>query len=355
MLDELTDAQVRCCWVGDGPIGDADGWVRSTPRDHRATCRPRSSPRTYRSHELLAALGGGGAHFFDALLPSGSGCRRSRRSTSTALWELVWAAWCSSDTFAPVRSLAASGRSPKAQPAYRQHPSDRLAGGGWSGRALGAYAPGSQPPRRRVAGHWSQRSPPMRVRAHGLEHLRPAGPLRRGHPRQRAHRERRRRVRSRLPGAAVSRRARPVSPRILRRGSGRGPVRPNRRRGPAAQASINANRPNQAPWCSPLPTLPTRTAPRCPGLIAKGIDPGARRVRSWSWSAENSTFYVERGGRTLLSFTDDSGRAGPGRHSLSLGRSPGAARQADRGAGRRGARLRFGHGESRLCRTRASR
>ena len=65
-------------------------------------------------------------------------------------------------------------------------------------------------------------------------------------------------------------------------------------------------------------------------------------------------FYVERGGKTLLSFTEDpSGwlrqpsRPGPGG-------AAGPARQADRRAGRRGPRLRLGPRQRRPCRRPAS-
>ncbi len=78
MLDELT-ASGEVTWVGDGGIGDSDGWVRwyvagAEPSEVRA-------PAHHRSQELLDALAGGGAYFFDALLPPGSlgSPRRVRR------------------------------------------------------------------------------------------------------------------------------------------------------------------------------------------------------------------------------------------------------------------------------------
>src|SRR6185436_6009187 len=154
MLDELTAAG-EICWVGDGPIGDSDGWVRwyvADQQQHPA----RSEPEQYRSQEILAALAERGASFFDNLLPSGSAVA-DREQYVAALWELVWAGLVTADTFAPVRSLATSGvhRRPS-RPVARTH-RVRLAGGG-----LG------RPPRMprlttpKTAGRWSlvERSSP---------------------------------------------------------------------------------------------------------------------------------------------------------------------------------------------------
>jgi len=127
MLDELTAAG-EICWVGDGPIGDSDGWVRwyvANQQQHPA----RGEPEQYRSQEILAALAERGASFFDNLLPSGSAVA-DREQYVAALWELVWAGLVTADTFAPVRSLATSGvhRRPS-RPVARTH-RVRLAGGG---------------------------------------------------------------------------------------------------------------------------------------------------------------------------------------------------------------------------------
>ena len=85
MLDELTSSG-EIFWVGDGPIGENDGWVRwyvGDPEPHAADVEPA----TWRGQELLAALGGGGAYFFDALLPSGVGVSdRSDYVTRCGTW-----------------------------------------------------------------------------------------------------------------------------------------------------------------------------------------------------------------------------------------------------------------------------
>jgi ATP-dependent helicase Lhr and Lhr-like helicase len=127
MLDELTAAG-EIFWVGDGPIGESDGWVRwyvAGQQPHPA----RGEPEQYRSQEILAALAERGASFFDAMIPSGLAIG-DRSQYVDALWELVWAGLVTSDTFAPVRGLAGSGahRRPS-RPTPRIHRA-RLAGGG---------------------------------------------------------------------------------------------------------------------------------------------------------------------------------------------------------------------------------
>ena len=147
LLDELTTAG-EVTWVGDGAIGDADGWVRWYVAE--ADPHPvRTEPAHYRSQELLAALAQGGAYFFDALLPSGV-AGADRGEYVAALWDLVWAGLVTCDTFHPVRALAAGGAHKRpARPTGRTHRS-RLAGGGL-GRPL-------RPPRvvsPTTAGRWS--------------------------------------------------------------------------------------------------------------------------------------------------------------------------------------------------------
>ncbi len=106
MLDELTSSG-EVYWVGDGSIGDSDGWVRwylAGQEPHP----PRVEPSHYRSQELLAALAGGGAFFFDSLLPSGL-ASGDRAAYIAALWDLVWCGLVAGDTFAPLRSLVGHG------------------------------------------------------------------------------------------------------------------------------------------------------------------------------------------------------------------------------------------------------
>ncbi len=157
MLDELTTTG-EVIWVGDGAIGESDGWVRWYVAD--AEPHPaQTEPAHYRGQEILAALSNGGAHFFDSLLPIGTGLN-DRLDYVAALWDLVWAGLVTSDTFNPARALASGGAHKRAsRPTARTHRS-RLAGGGLGrpGRASRVASP-------TTAGRWSlvQRGEPSRA------------------------------------------------------------------------------------------------------------------------------------------------------------------------------------------------
>jgi ATP-dependent Lhr-like helicase len=118
MLDELIAAG-EVAWVGDGPIGDSDGWVRwylAGAEPHP----PRAEEPTARGQELFAALTGGGAYFFDALLPTGL-LQLDRSAYIAALWDLVWSGLVTCDSFAAVRARTGGGshRRPQRPPARR--------------------------------------------------------------------------------------------------------------------------------------------------------------------------------------------------------------------------------------------
>ncbi|HEY0237799.1 MAG TPA: helicase-related protein, partial [Friedmanniella sp.] len=152
MLDELMTAG-EVGWVGDGAVGDSDGWVRFVVSG--AEPPPAGAePSHYRGQELLAALGAGGARFFDSVLPVGV---TDRAEYVAALWDLAWAGLVSSDTFNPVRALVSDGgahRKPS-RPATRTHRA-RLSG---QGLRRPTRAPRLTSPT--TAGRWSlvERSP----------------------------------------------------------------------------------------------------------------------------------------------------------------------------------------------------
>jgi ATP-dependent Lhr-like helicase len=105
MLDELTSAG-EVFWVGDGAIGDSDGWVRF----HLPGADPpaaRGDVESAQARRLLEAFSPGGAYFFDGLLPGDAGADRT--GWVAALWQLVWAGLVSSDTFTAVRNLTGGG------------------------------------------------------------------------------------------------------------------------------------------------------------------------------------------------------------------------------------------------------
>ena len=314
MLDELTTAG-EVFWVGDGADRRRDGWLRfHLPGADPPTAR--GDVESAQARQLLESFAPGGAYFFDALPPADAEPDRS--------------GWVS----CPVAAgLGRSGQQRhlhrRPEPHHRRRPQDRppprtpqlprstadsaTGSRGSSGAAQLTDHRGPLVPGRLGV--------PATVGAAGRRHVRPARPLRRGHPRQRADRGRRGRLRDGVPGAQRAGGVRPVSTRLLRRRAGGGPVRLHRRCRPAA---VRAGR--------------TRASTR--GLVLAACDPANPYGAALPWPEREGhrpgrkpgalvilvngrlVFYVERGGRTLLSFTDDRRDPGPG------GRRPGSRRPA---------------------------
>lgn len=127
MLDELM-ATGEILWSGAGSLPGNDGWISlhlAETADLTLNPQPDFEPSVLQ-YELLGALSGpgqtgqpGGAYFFrqlaDALAAAGSAAPDAE--VVTALWELVWAGRIGNDTFAPVRALLAGGTT-----AHRQRP-----------------------------------------------------------------------------------------------------------------------------------------------------------------------------------------------------------------------------------------
>ncbi|MDQ1617562.1 MAG: ATP-dependent helicase Lhr and Lhr-like helicase [Actinomycetota bacterium] len=110
MLDELCAAgEVR--WAGHGSLPGADGWVSLHLADQAPLTLPDPDPEAVTTplHEaLLEVLSGGGAFFFRQLSDAAGGT--DDRETLAALWDLVWGGHLSGDTLAPARALAGGGR-----------------------------------------------------------------------------------------------------------------------------------------------------------------------------------------------------------------------------------------------------
>nr|WP_240665994.1 ATP-dependent helicase [Agromyces sp. LHK192] len=155
MLDELT-ATGEVVWAGAGPLAGDDGWVslhlaESAP----LTMQPVPDPElTAVQREVLIALGSGGAFFFrqlaDAIGTFGSLDEPvADADLVEAIWGLVWAGLVTNDTFAPVRALVSGGRSSHKTP--RQAPRSRML----RGRSLPRPAAPSRTGPPSVAGRWS--------------------------------------------------------------------------------------------------------------------------------------------------------------------------------------------------------
>ncbi|MGK9146144.1 ATP-dependent helicase [Plantibacter flavus] len=150
MLDELT-ATGEVVWSGAGSIPGNDGWVAL----HLAETAPLTLPLLPTTHtpdalqtELLATLGGGGAYFFRQLAEAVGSSEDT--TLVDALWELVWAGLVTNDTFSPLRTLVGTGSGTSAHRVQRQTPRSKLYRGRGMGRA-------SMPARsgQTLGGRWS--------------------------------------------------------------------------------------------------------------------------------------------------------------------------------------------------------
>jgi ATP-dependent helicase Lhr and Lhr-like helicase len=110
-LDELC-ASGEIVWAGAGTLAGNDGWVRLVPAEAATLLLPPPLETLSLGppHEaILAALDGGQALFFRALADAAwSGSDSADDATLvTALWDLVWAGYVTNDTLAPMRALLA--------------------------------------------------------------------------------------------------------------------------------------------------------------------------------------------------------------------------------------------------------
>jgi ATP-dependent Lhr-like helicase len=110
MLDELTTAG-EIVWSGHGALPGDDGWVALHPADLAPVTLPDTDAgfAPAPGHQaVLDALAGGGAYFFRSLSEA-VGSTDDTALTQT-LWELVWAGLVTNDTLAPLRARLSGGR-----------------------------------------------------------------------------------------------------------------------------------------------------------------------------------------------------------------------------------------------------
>jgi ATP-dependent Lhr-like helicase len=166
LLDELTSAG-EVVWAGAGALPGGDGWVVLAPADSAPLMLPEPGEVTMTPLHtaVLEALGGGGALFFRMLsdrataVLGGSGvqpadaARSDDREVAAALWDLVWAGLLTNDTLAPLRVTLGSQQR-RAAPAA---PAPCRARAGAAGRRYGFGRPAmptrTGPPT--VSGRWS--------------------------------------------------------------------------------------------------------------------------------------------------------------------------------------------------------
>ena len=319
LLDELTAAG-EVLWAGPGSLPGDDGWVSL----HLADAAPLSLPlpddrwpTTPLHAAVLDALDGGGALFFrDAVRPG-----RRRTATTPALVARAVGPGLGRAR-SPTTRWRRCGRCSAAGRGAHRARRHRRRTAGTAGRAVAPMPSRTGPPT--VAGRWSllparETDPTRRAHAlaealldrHGVRDPRrgrwpsaspggfaavypvlaafeEAGRCRRGY-----FVEGLGAAQFALPGAVD--RLRAVSGR---RWSGREPATAGRARRCVLAATDPAN-----PYGAALPW------PDRPGEAAPATGRAARPAR-WSCSSTaRSSLYVERGGRTLLSWTDDAGHA----------------------------------------------
>ncbi|HWJ82781.1 MAG TPA: ATP-dependent helicase [Nocardioides sp.] len=112
-LDELT-ATGEVVWAGHGPLPGTDGWVSLHLADQAPLTLPEpgdDAPDELQ-RRVLEVLEPGGAWFFRQL--SDAVGSKDDAALSAALWGLVWSGRVAGDTLAPLRALTNAGR-----PAHR--------------------------------------------------------------------------------------------------------------------------------------------------------------------------------------------------------------------------------------------
>jgi ATP-dependent helicase Lhr and Lhr-like helicase len=133
LLDELTAAG-EVVWAGAGALPGGDGWLVLAPAGTAPLLLPEPAEITMTPvHDaVLSALSGGGALFFRGIadrvaadlkesLPraeaAADGADRvaparttTDRDVASAIWDLVWAGRLTNDTLAPLRTVLGAGR-----------------------------------------------------------------------------------------------------------------------------------------------------------------------------------------------------------------------------------------------------
>ncbi len=332
MLDELT-ASGEVTWAGAGALPGTDGWISLHIADTAPLTLPdlAESELTDAHHGVLDVLGRGGGYFFRQL--SDAVGSTDDQHLATVLWDLVWAGHLTNDTLAPLRVLLGAGRG--SHRPRRSAPRGRLTSrGGVSRAALGRPRLPSHAGPPTVGGRWS------------LTPEREADPTRRAHAAAEALLERHGVV---IRGAVVNERTPGGFAAVYkvlsafeesgrcRRGyfvAGLGAAQfgaagaidrlrsqSSESRGQRADsgAIVLAATDPANPFGAALP-WPDRTA----DAANAGHRPGRKAGGVVVLVDGSLALYVERGGRTLLTFTSEPSRIQPAVDALALAVRDGA-------------------------------
>ncbi|MFG2621580.1 ATP-dependent helicase [Streptomyces sp. NPDC048507] len=167
LLDELTTTG-EVVWAGAGALPGKDGWISLYLADAAPLLLPPAHPLELGPlhQQVLEALSSGHALFFRQLAESvrAVSAQASELELSAALWDLAWSGRVTNDTLAPLRSLLGSGRTAGAT----AHRARRTVPRGRYG-SLTATTSRTGPPT--VSGRWSllpAPAPDPTHRAHAL-------------------------------------------------------------------------------------------------------------------------------------------------------------------------------------------
>ena len=171
MLDELMAAG-EVLWSGAGSLPGNDGWISLHLADSaELTLNPAIDfePGDAQRRLLEHLQNNGGGYFFRQLteVAGGMDAVLSDQDVVAALWDLAWAGRITGDTFAPVRALIAGGhtahrqvgrapraRAPRLSRLGRAHGTGLLGSPGLTGGRYGSVT-GTAPAPPLAAGRWS--------------------------------------------------------------------------------------------------------------------------------------------------------------------------------------------------------
>ncbi len=146
-LDELL-ASGEVIWAGAGSLPGNDGWIKLVPADAATVLLPEPSDTLALGgpHEaVLTALADGQAVFFrnlaDAALGAGGStdAMKSEAALVDVLWDLVWAGFVTNDTLAPLRARLAGKAAVARSGSARARPVSRRS------TRFARYAPAGRP------------------------------------------------------------------------------------------------------------------------------------------------------------------------------------------------------------------
>ncbi|HEY8301332.1 MAG TPA: ATP-dependent helicase [Jatrophihabitans sp.] len=330
LLDELTMSG-EVVWTGAGSLAGNDGWVVLAPAELAPLLLPPLEPVEGLAEQLLAALEPGSALFFRGLadrVAAGHGAH-SEEDVTAVIWDLVWAGSLTNDTLAPLRARLDGKKTAHT----RKQRAPRTRYGRYGGLAgIPTTAPSRLAAPYTMTGRWSALAPrdldPTRRALAAADTLldryglvtrgsvaaeRVTGGFSAVYPVLKAAEESGRARRGYfVDGLGAAQFALPGAVDRLR-----GQARPDREASPALvlAATDPANSYGAAlPWpVAPAPEGGGRghQAARKAGALVVVVD-------------GECVLYVERGGRSLLSFTDDPEILQPAADALALAVRDGA-------------------------------